>query len=241
MDASHGKLWILTNDEHVNFRLAEATPERPGEWRTVIAGSDRVYLRHVAAFRDHLALTERVDGLDQIRLRSYDGTERRIPFAEASYTVGLGANPEYAPDSYRLSYSSMVTPPTTYAYHFRDGSLEALKVQRIPSGYDPANYVTERIMVPTRDGRQLPVSIVYRARLRAQRRAAGSSSTLMALMASPRRPPSAPTASACSIAAMPSPSPISAAATISAINGISTASSSGGPTPSTISSMPRAA
>jgi len=162
VDASHGKLWILTNDSHVNFRLAEATPARPGDWRTVIAGSDRVYLRHVAAFRDHLALTERVDGLDQIRLRSYDGSERRIPFAEASYTVGLGANPEYAPDAYRLSYSSMVTPPTTYAYHFRDGSIEALKVQRIPSGYDPANYVTERIMVPTRDGRQLPVSIVSR-------------------------------------------------------------------------------
>ena len=40
---------------------------RPGEWRTVIAGSDRVYLRGVTAYRDHLAITERVDGLDQLR------------------------------------------------------------------------------------------------------------------------------------------------------------------------------
>ena len=30
VDASHGKLWILTNDDHVNFRLAEAAPEQPG-------------------------------------------------------------------------------------------------------------------------------------------------------------------------------------------------------------------
>jgi oligopeptidase B len=162
VDSSHGRLWILTNDGHVNFRLAEADPAHPGDWRTVIAGSDAVYLRGVTAFRDHLAITERVDGLDQIRLRAYDGTERRIPFAEAAYTVSLGANPEYAPQAYRLNYSSMVTPPTVYDFHALDSRLETLKVQRIPSGYDPSRYVTERIMVPARDGRQIPVSIVYR-------------------------------------------------------------------------------
>jgi len=162
VDASHGKLWILTNDDHVNFRIAEADPERPGDWRTIVAGSNEVYLRGIAAFRDHLAITERVDGLDQIRLRSYAGAERRIPFAEAAYTVGLGSNPEYAPAAYRLAYSSMVTPPTVYDYHPAANRLETLKVQRIPSGYDPSRYVTERIMVPARDGRRIPVSIVYR-------------------------------------------------------------------------------
>jgi oligopeptidase B len=162
VDASHGKLWILTNDDHVNFRIAEADPAHPGDWGTVIAGSDAVYLRGITAFRDHLAITERVDGLDQIRLRSYDGGERRIPFAEAAYTVGLGSNPEYAPAAYRLAYSSMVTPPTVYDYHPAENRLDTLKVQRIPSGYDASRYVTERITVPARDGRRIPVSIVYR-------------------------------------------------------------------------------
>ncbi|HEY5710423.1 MAG TPA: S9 family peptidase [Allosphingosinicella sp.] len=162
VDSSHGKLWILTNDNHINFRLAEASPDRPGDWRTVIAGSDQVYLRGITSFRDHLVITERVDGLDQLRLRAYDGAERRIPFTEAAYTAGLGNNPEYAPAAYRLSYSSMVTPPTVYDYHPVDNRLETLKVQRIPSGYDPSQYASERIMVPSRDGRQIPVSIVYR-------------------------------------------------------------------------------
>jgi len=162
VDSAHDKLWILTNDEHVNFRLAEASPQRPGEWRTVIGGSDEAYLRGFTSFRDHIVIQERVNGLDQVRLRSYDGQEERIPFREASYTVGLGANPEYAPSTYRLSYSSMVTPPTVYDYHPDENRLETRKVQQIPSGYDPSQYVTERLMVPTRDGRQVPVSIVYR-------------------------------------------------------------------------------
>jgi oligopeptidase B len=162
VDSSHGKLWILTNDDHVNFRIAEADPAHPGDWHTIIAGSDAVYLRGIAAFRDHLAITERVGGLDQIRLRTYDGGERHIPFGEPAYTVSLGANPEYAPAAYRLSYSSMVTPPTVYDYHPAENRLETRKVQPIPSGYDPSRYVTERIMVPSRDGHRIPVSIVYR-------------------------------------------------------------------------------
>ena len=162
VDAAHGKLWILTNDEHVNFRLAEADPARPANWTTVIPGSDSVYLRGVTAFRDHLGITERVEGLDQIRLRSYAGAEERVRFPEASYTASFGSNPEFAPAAYRLAYSSMVTPATVYDYHPANDRLETLKVAEIPSGYDPTQYTTERLMLPTRDGKKVPVSVVYK-------------------------------------------------------------------------------
>ena len=161
-DAAHGKLWILTNDEHVNFRLAQATPQKPGEWKTVIPGSDRVYLRGVTAFRDYLGITSRVEGLDQLILRSYQGKEERIPFKEASYSASFGSNPEFAPDAYRVSYSSMVIPATVYDYHPKTDQLRTLKVQEIPSGYDPTQYATERLMVTARDGKKVPVSIVYK-------------------------------------------------------------------------------
>jgi len=162
VDSAHDRLWILTNDDHVNFRLAEADPKAPGDWKTVIAGSDRVYLRGVSSFSKHLVITERVDGLDQVRLRGYDGKESRVPFAEASYTAGLSSNPEYDPPAYRLTYSSMVTPATVYDYDPAANALKTLKVQEIPSGYDPSLYATERLMVPARDGKQVPVSIVYK-------------------------------------------------------------------------------
>lgn len=162
VDAAHGKLWILTNDDHVNFRLAQADPAKPDDWTTVIPGSDRIYLRGVTSYRDHLAIQQRDNGLDQLVLRSYEGKEERIPFAEASYTANFAGNPEFAPAAYRLGYSSMVTPLTVYDYHPQTDQLETLKVQEIPSGYDPSLYATERLMVPARDGKQVPVSVVYR-------------------------------------------------------------------------------
>jgi len=162
VDSAHGKLWIHTNDDHVNFRIAVADPATPGRWETVIAGSDRVYLRGLTSFARHLAISERVDGLDQIRLRTYDGDEHRIAFPEASYTAGLAANPEYDPPAYRLAYASMVTPQTVYDYDPDARTLTTLKVQQIPSGYDASLYATERLMVPARDGKMIPVSVVYR-------------------------------------------------------------------------------
>ena len=161
VDAAHGRLWIVANDDHVNFRLAEANPATPGEWTTVIPGSDRVYLRGATAYRDHLALSTRVDGLDQLSLRSYTGQETRIPLQEASYSASFGGNPEFAPEAYRLVYTSMVTPVTVYDYHPATEELEVLKVQEIPSGYNASRYETERLMLPARDGKQIPVSIVY--------------------------------------------------------------------------------
>ena len=162
VDAAHGKLWIHTNDDHVNFRLAVADPADPEAWETVIEGSDRVYLTGATAYRNHLAISSRVDGLDELILRTYDGDETRIPFEEASYSAFFMGNPEFAPDAYRLGYSSMVTPTTVYDYHPASGRLEVLKVQEIPSGYDRSQYATERLMVDARDGVKVPVSIVYR-------------------------------------------------------------------------------
>ena len=163
VDAAHGKLWILTNDKHVNFSIATADPRKPGEWTEQVAGSDRTYLRGIAAHRDHLLIGARVDGLDQLVLRDYaTGKEERVPFKEASYSAAFTGNPEYAPDSYRLSYSSMVTPGTVYDYHPKEQRLEVRKVQEIPSGYDPSQYVTERLMITARDGAKVPVSVLRR-------------------------------------------------------------------------------
>jgi oligopeptidase B len=164
VDVRDGKIWVLTNDDHVNFRLATAPIDKPDQWTTVIAGSDKTYLTGMALFKDFFVTESRVAGLDQIEVRDYADASKAqaIQFPEASYDAGLSGNPEYAVTKLRLSYESMVTPDTVFDYDVATKKLETLKVQEIPSGYDASQYETERLMITARDGTQVPVSVVYK-------------------------------------------------------------------------------
>lgn len=164
VDERDGMLYIHANDTHENFRLASAPLADPGNWTTLITGTDEFYLTGFDLFRDFYVIEGRVRGLDRIELRYYDDPARIEPieFPEDSYEAGLADNPEWAVDRLRVSYESMVSPASVYDYHLADKSLELLKVQEIPSGYDASLYETKRLEIEARDGTLVPVSILYR-------------------------------------------------------------------------------
>ena len=165
IDIRDGIIYVLTNDAHINFRIATASLDTPDQWQELIAGSDEYYITGLELFRDFYVVEGRRNGLDQIVLHDYSDPAKTVPitFPEASYVASTGNNPEYICERLRLSYESMVSPATVFDYHVASGELETLKVQEIPSGYDPALYTTERRMVTARDGTQIPVSIMKRA------------------------------------------------------------------------------
>ena len=163
VDEHDGTLFIHTNDTDPMWRLVTAPIDRPGEWTERIAPDPHFYMTGVACFADFFVVEGREDGLDQIEIHAYDPAiaPRRVLFPEASYAAGLGDNPEYAVETLRLGYESMVTPGTVFDYHLDTAELETRKVQEIPSGYDAAKYQTERLRIAARDGTEIPVSIVY--------------------------------------------------------------------------------
>ncbi|MCH7628813.1 MAG: S9 family peptidase [Proteobacteria bacterium] len=164
VDERDGVLYVHANDTHENFRLATAPLDRPGEWTTLIEGSDDFYLTGFELFRDFYVVEGRSRGLDRIEVRYYDDPTRIEPiaFPEASYEAGLADNPEWAVDKLRVSYESMVSPASVYDYHVADKRLELLKVQEIPSGYDASLYETARLEITARDGTAVPVSVLWR-------------------------------------------------------------------------------
>nr|WP_298931532.1 S9 family peptidase [uncultured Erythrobacter sp.] len=164
VDIREGEMFVWTNDDHLNFRLAKASLETPGDWATVLAGSDEFYLTGFELFKDFFVTEGRLNGLDQVQIRQYDAPTAisSIEFPEASYDAGLSNNPEYDQTKLRLSYESMITPDTVFDYDVASRSLETLKQQEIPSGYDASLYVTERLEIQARDGTMVPVSVVMR-------------------------------------------------------------------------------
>ena len=164
VDHQGDRFVIRTNDTHKNTRLATAPAHDPGEasWTPLVDASDEHYIRAFKSFRDFIAVEQRIDGLDHVRLIDRAGNSVYVPFPESAYTAGLETNPEFQADALRLEYASMVTPNTVFDYHVDTGELEVRKVQRIPSGYEAPEYVTERLTATARDGAQVPVSVVRR-------------------------------------------------------------------------------
>ena len=164
LDHQGDRFVIRTNDTHKNNRLATAPSHDPTEkaWTPLVDASDSHYIRDFESFQDFIAVQERINGLDQIRLIDRADKSTYISFPEPSYTVHLGDNPEFCTNTLRLSYSSLVTPNTVFDYHLDSGELEVRKVQDVPSGYDSSEYVTERVTATARDGAQVPASIVRR-------------------------------------------------------------------------------
>ena len=164
IDHQGDRFVVRTNDTHKNTRLATAPEDDPTEksWATLVYASDTHYIRGFATFQDFIAVHERIEGLDHVRLidRADDSTYIRFP--ESAYSAHIGMNSEFRTSELRLQYSSMVTPDTVFDYHVETGELEVRKVLQIPSGYDASEYVTERTFAEARDGEDVPASVVRR-------------------------------------------------------------------------------
>jgi oligopeptidase B len=158
------KFYIRTNLDAKNFRLMSTSEDATTKdnWQEVIAHRDDVLLEDMDIFKDYLVLSERKNGITQIRVRPWSGEEHYIEFPEEAYVAYTSVNPRFDTEQLRLGYQSMTTPNTTYDYNMRTKEFNMLKQQEVLGDFDPNNYETERVMVEARDGAQVPVSIVYR-------------------------------------------------------------------------------
>ncbi|QIL19277.1 S9 family peptidase [Thermomonas sp. HDW16] len=161
----HGGRWVIrTNDGGAtNFKIVTAADGSSSrkDWKDWIAHDPQVYVEGIELFDGFAAVAERSGGLERVRILKGDGGSEYVKADETAYSMGLDANPETDNPWLRYSYTSMTTPATTYELNVQTGERRELKQQPVP-GYNPANYVTERVWVTARDGVKVPVSLVYK-------------------------------------------------------------------------------
>jgi len=163
----HGdKLFILTNaDDAEDFKIVEAplvTPEREN-WKDLISHVPGRLLISFTVLKNHMIRLEREDGLPRVVVRALANAEEHdIAFDEEAYSLGLGAGYEFDTQSLRFTYSSMTTPAQIFDYDMVTRTRLLRKTQEVPSGHDPAQYVTARIMAPAHDGQEVPISLLYK-------------------------------------------------------------------------------
>nr|WP_274475654.1 S9 family peptidase [Mangrovimonas aestuarii] len=159
--------YILTNkDKAVNFKLLKTSEKQTSKefWEEVLPHRQDVLLEDIEIFKNYLVVSERENGLNKIRIMSWDGNEDYyLPFESETYTAYTGNNPEFNSDVLRFSYNSLTTPSSVIDYNFKTKTKDVKKEQEVLGGkFDKNNYTSERIWATAADGVKVPISLVYR-------------------------------------------------------------------------------
>ncbi|MEQ8217731.1 MAG: S9 family peptidase [Arenibacter sp.] len=158
--------YILTNMEGAtNFKLM-TTPEDQTEsehWVDFIPHREEVLLEDIEMFNEYYVLSERENGLNKLKIVRWDtGESYYLPFDNETYTAYVGTNPDFDTEILRYGYNSMTTPSSIIDFNMRTREKKIKKEQEVLGGkFDKGNYISERIWAPARDGKKVPISLVY--------------------------------------------------------------------------------
>ncbi|MCF7560032.1 S9 family peptidase [Sabulilitoribacter multivorans] len=159
--------YIISNvDGATNFKISKAN-ENSTElkyWKDLIPHRKDVLIEDIEIFKDYLVVNERENGLNNLRIISWDGNEDYyLPFNSETYTTYIGNNPDFDSDVLRYGFNSLTHPSSIIDYNFKTKKSEIKKEQDILGGkFKKENYISERIWATARDGVKIPMSIVYK-------------------------------------------------------------------------------
>ncbi len=157
---------IRTNWRAPNFRIVRADIAGSADkshWKDVIPHRNDAFVQDFEVSSGYLAVNERSGGLLMMRIKAWHGPhDVLIDSSEPAYAMQLVDTPDIDSGQVRYIYTSLTTPNTTYDYDMRSGAKELKKTDPVLGGFDASNYSTEFLHAPARDGKQIPVSVVYR-------------------------------------------------------------------------------
>ena len=155
VDHREGLFYIRTNKGGKNFEVVTA-PENdpsPRNWKIFVTHRDDVLIEDIDLFKTFAVAVEKSQALTRIRIHDFaSGAWTSVAFPEPVYSVFPGGTRDYQSTTYRYNYQSFITPQSVYDYDTLSGKSTLLKRQEVLGGYDPSQYVSERLWATARDG-----------------------------------------------------------------------------------------
>ena len=158
--------YILTNkDNATNFKLMKVGEENTSHenWKEFILHRKNVLLEDIEIFKDYYVLSERDQGLNKMKIVRWDGTDSYyLPFKSETYVAGGTTNVDFDTEKLRYFYISMTAPYSILDFNMRTKEQKVLKEQEVLGGkFNKENYRSERVWAIARDGKKVPISLVY--------------------------------------------------------------------------------
>ena len=172
VELASDRLLITHNANDPDFELAQAPLECTSaeQWSTLIAHQDGVRIIRADAYRQHVVVSMRCDGLSALHImpRIPNGPFGRgedVTFEEPVYDVSADPGANYDDVDVRLGYSSLLTPPAILSYNVLTRKLRTVKEMPVlphpdRGPYDRSSYVQRREWAEAPDGTRVPISLV---------------------------------------------------------------------------------
>lgn len=159
--------YIITNkDGATNFKVQKTleTATTKENWVDVIPHREDVLVEDIEIFKNYLVVNERKNGLNHLRIISWDKKEDYyLDFESETYTASIGNNPDFNSNVLRYTFNALTQPSSVIDYNFNAKTKEIKKEQEVlDKSFDKNNYTSERIWATARDGKKIPMSVVYK-------------------------------------------------------------------------------
>ena len=157
--------YVLSNaDNAQNFKLSKTSEKNTEKkfWKDIIPHRNNVLLEGIDIFKNYLVISERKNGLNQIKIRRWDNADSYyLPFESETYTAYTTTNLEFDTDTLRYGYQSMTTPSSIMDFNMLTKEKTQKKEQEVLGGkFKKENYVSERLWARATDGTKIPISLV---------------------------------------------------------------------------------
>ncbi|TVP44178.1 MAG: S9 family peptidase [Halomonas sp.] len=169
---THFQLDHLAEDQLGQSQLAPSAPS----WKTLIEHREVATLEGVDAFSWGLVVAERDHAQAQVHLRRLVFDEQHtctldehIALPEHPCSQMLEDAPHFDSEVLRLREESFTQPPRWFALDLTNGERTLLKKVPVYGNLQPEHLISRRLWATSKDGEQVPVSVVMRADLADQR------------------------------------------------------------------------
>ena len=159
--------YIITNkDKAYNYKLMKTKiSETSSEnWTDVVEHRKNVLIEGIDIFKDHLVVSERVDGLNRINIKKWDDSENYfLNFDNETFSSNTTTNLDFNSKKLNYAYNSLNEPYSVIEFDMITKEKTILKQHKVlDKNFSKDNYVTERIWADSQDGNQIPISLIYK-------------------------------------------------------------------------------
>ena len=160
------KWYIITNtDNATNFKLMVCDDKKTSKeyWKDFIPHRKDVLLEDIDVFKNFFIVIERYNGLKRINIKPWnDSKNHYIDFETETYSLYSSYNPNINTNKLRYNFSSLTTPSSVIEYDMITREKKVLKENEVLGEFNKENYTSKRVWANARDGKKVPISLVYR-------------------------------------------------------------------------------